>query len=78
METKINEPVKVSCTVIANAEVLLGTARVKIFDRHNQSHLCRVLLDGCSQSNFIIEKLARKLGLQQERIDLPFAGLGQI
>ncbi|CAK9816895.1 hypothetical protein ANTPLA_LOCUS9158 [Anthophora plagiata] len=72
------DQVKQGYTVTYDSEVLLGTARVKILDRYNKEHECRVLLDGCSQGHFISENLAQKLQLNKERIDLPFAGLGQL
>ncbi|XP_076394339.1 uncharacterized protein LOC143265527 [Megachile rotundata] len=73
-----SETVKNTYTVTYDSEVLLGTARVKIFDSKNQEHECRVLLDGCSQSNFISTQLAEKLKLEKNIIDLPFAGLAQL
>ncbi|XP_043259316.1 uncharacterized protein LOC122401314 [Colletes gigas] len=72
------EQVKQGYTVTYNSEVLLGTARIKILDNNNHEHECRVLLDGCSQCHFITDKLAQKLQLNKEKIDLPFAGLGQL
>ncbi|XP_043263007.1 uncharacterized protein LOC122403517 [Colletes gigas] len=72
------DPVKQGYTVTYNSEVLLGTARIKILDKNNKEHECRVLLDGCSQCHFISDKLAKKLQLKEEKIDLPFAGLGQL
>ncbi|XP_043263117.1 uncharacterized protein LOC122403582 [Colletes gigas] len=46
-------------------------------DKNNREHLCRVLLDGGSQSNFITEQLANKLQLTKNKINLTFSGLGQ-
>ncbi|CAK9822943.1 hypothetical protein ANTRET_LOCUS1374 [Anthophora retusa] len=72
------DQVKQGYAVTYDSEVLLGTARVKILDIHNKEHECRVLLDGCSQGHFISHKLAQKLQLYKEKIELPFAGLGQL
>ena len=65
-------------TVTHDSEVLLGTARIKIIDKFNNEHECRVLLDGGSQSNFISEKFTSKLKFDKEKINMPFSGLGQI
>ncbi|XP_076658358.1 uncharacterized protein LOC143362242 [Halictus rubicundus] len=72
------ESIKKTYTITHDSEVLLGTARIQILDRFNQPRECRVLLDGCSQCNFISERLADHLQLKKHNIDLPFAGLGQL
>ncbi|XP_076248154.1 uncharacterized protein LOC143187904 [Calliopsis andreniformis] len=64
-------------TVTCGSEVLLGTAQIKILDRFNKEHDCRVLLDGGSQTHFITEELAEKLQLQKQAVNLTFSGLGQ-
>ncbi|XP_058810258.1 uncharacterized protein LOC131675343 [Phymastichus coffea] len=69
---------QVGLTVTHDSEILLGTAKVNILDKDKKPYPCRILLDGGSQSNFISEKLTSKLKLDQEKIDLPFGGLGQI
>ncbi|XP_078051671.1 uncharacterized protein LOC144477805, partial [Augochlora pura] len=70
--------IKRSYAITYDSEVLLGTAKIIILDRHNSEHECRVLLDGCSQCHFMTEELAERLELAQEKISLPFAGLGQL
>ena len=65
-------------TVLNKSEVLLGTATMVILDHQQGEHKCRVLLDSCSQSHFITEKLANKLQLRRMKIDLSFSGLGQL
>ncbi|KZC15196.1 hypothetical protein WN55_10937 [Dufourea novaeangliae] len=74
----ISEPVRNTLTVAYDSEVLLGTAQVKFVDRYNNEHLCRVLLDGGSQTHFITHRLAEKLQLPKRKIDLTFAGLNQL
>nr|XP_034195039.1 uncharacterized protein LOC117611213 [Osmia lignaria] len=64
-------------TVTCGSEVLLGTARVKILDKFNNEHDCRVLLDGGSQTHFITNELAEKLQLEKHSVSLTFSGLGQ-
>ncbi|XP_076649206.1 uncharacterized protein LOC143356978 [Halictus rubicundus] len=73
-----NEVIQKSYAVTYDSEVLLGTARVKILDNNNRERECRILLDGCSQCNFISTRLAETLKLERDNIDLPFAGLGQL
>ncbi|XP_078051961.1 uncharacterized protein LOC144478115, partial [Augochlora pura] len=41
-------------------------------------HTCRVLLDSGSQSHFISERLATKLGLQRNKINTPIIGINQV
>nr|XP_034194643.1 uncharacterized protein LOC117610904 [Osmia lignaria] len=73
-----SEEVQKGYAVTYDSEVLLGTARVKILDSNNRERECRILLDGCSQCNFISTQLAENLKLEKDDIDLPFAGLGQL
>ncbi|CAK9797165.1 hypothetical protein ANTQUA_LOCUS1055 [Anthophora quadrimaculata] len=69
---------KTSLTVSYDSEVLLGTAQIVIRDKYNKKHLCRVLLDGGSQTHFITHRFAEKLELAKHKIDLSFSGLGQL
>ncbi|XP_076230305.1 uncharacterized protein LOC143176843, partial [Nomia melanderi] len=64
-------------TVTYNSEVLLGTAKIKILDRFNREHDCRVLLDGGSQTHFITEELAEKLQLRKQAMNVTLSGLGE-
>ncbi|XP_076766420.1 uncharacterized protein LOC143433153 [Xylocopa sonorina] len=71
-------PSPIVLTSRSNAEILLSTARVKILDNYNREHDCRILLDSGSQSNFITDRLAKKLNLPQQHLNLRAAsGLGQ-
>ena len=63
----------VGLTVTCNAEVLLGTAWIKILDKHKNEIPCRVLLDGGSQTQFITEKFAGRLALHKTMLELPFS-----
>ncbi|XP_076230308.1 uncharacterized protein LOC116434332 [Nomia melanderi] len=64
-------------TVTCDSEILLGTARIKILDKFNKEHECRVLLDGGSQTHFITSELAEKLQLCKHNVNLTLSGLGQ-
>ncbi|CAK9826235.1 hypothetical protein ANTRET_LOCUS4116, partial [Anthophora retusa] len=64
-------------TVTCESEILLGTAQIKILDRFNKEHDCRVLLDGGSQTHFITNELADKLQLRKHNVNLALSGLGQ-
>lgn len=57
--------------------VLLSTALVYISDNHNNTHLCRILLDSGSESNFISENLCKKLNLKTSTINCSVTGIGQ-
>ncbi|XP_043263915.1 uncharacterized protein LOC122404086 [Colletes gigas] len=72
------EGIKTTLTASFDSEVLLGTARITILDKHHKEHACRVLLDSGSQTHFITHKLAERLQLKQKNIDLSFSGLGQL
>ncbi|XP_029053895.2 uncharacterized protein LOC114881317 [Osmia bicornis bicornis] len=60
-----------------NSEILLATACIKILDKDNQEHECRILLDPGSQSNFITERLANSLRLPKTKMHIPVPGLAQ-
>ena len=61
-----------------NSEVLLGTAVMTVLDKFKKEHKCRVLLDSCSQTHFITEKLVDKLQLCKKNIVLTFSCLGEV
>ncbi|XP_033222726.1 uncharacterized protein LOC117176584 [Belonocnema kinseyi] len=48
---------------------------VELFDRQGNSHPCRVLLDNCSQSNYITERMASRLNLRRQSVDITVTGL---
>ena len=51
--------------------VLLATAKIDILDRTGRPIPCRVLLDSCSQANFITINFAKRLQLPAQNINLP-------
>ncbi|XP_055633331.1 uncharacterized protein LOC129773712 [Toxorhynchites rutilus septentrionalis] len=67
--TQSNEP--------HQATIFLSTAVVRVRDINGAYHYARALLDSGSQSNFVSESLAQKLGLKRSRINLPISGIGQ-
>ncbi|CAK9805171.1 hypothetical protein ANTPLA_LOCUS4356 [Anthophora plagiata] len=68
--------VNVSALHVSNGdETLLSTAVVHIYDNKGRSQPCRVLLDSGSQSHFITERLARKLGLPRQKTNIPVVGI---
>ncbi|XP_076765057.1 uncharacterized protein LOC143432169 [Xylocopa sonorina] len=76
--TSGTSPSPIVLTSRSNAEILLSTARVKILNNNNREHDCRILLDFGSRSNFITDRLAKKLNLPQQHLNLRAAsGLGQ-
>ncbi|XP_076661047.1 uncharacterized protein LOC143364788, partial [Halictus rubicundus] len=72
------ETIKTALTASYDSEVLLGTAQITILDKHNKEHTCRVLLDSGSQTHFITHRLAERLQLHKQNIDLSFSGLGEM
>ncbi|XP_076237360.1 uncharacterized protein LOC143181054 [Calliopsis andreniformis] len=57
--------------------VLLATAIVYLEDCHGRKHKCRALLDPGSQSNFLTEEVAKKLGLSCNPFSGRFTGLAR-
>jgi len=79
-----NACISVSTTTLNNHvsqnkhyQVILSTAVVEACDQQGNTHKCRVLLDSGSQSNFIISKLANKLGLTLRKTDVNITGINQ-
>lgn len=58
-------------------QILLSTAMVNIFDKNEELHQCRALLDSGSQSCFITERLVEKLGLNKIPVQIPVSGINQ-
>lgn len=48
-----------------NPKIFLGTVIVKILDFNGEEHLCRAVVDNCSQSNLITTSLSQKLKLSK-------------
>ncbi|XP_026671887.1 uncharacterized protein LOC113464700 [Ceratina calcarata] len=63
-------------TVVTNAEVLLGTAKIIVVDNFGSS--CRALLDAGSQTHFVTKELAKDLRLKEHYINLSFSCLEQL
>ncbi|XP_076182738.1 uncharacterized protein LOC143154660 [Ptiloglossa arizonensis] len=63
--------------VSVRPETLLATAVIHVLDNRGQPRPVRVLLDSGSQSHFLTEAIARKLGLARRRIEVPVVGINQ-
>lgn len=62
--TNALSPVVTQCSQISNAsKIFLSTAVVNVYDRKEQPHGCRVLLNSGSQLNFVTEDFINKLQL---------------
>ncbi|XP_055714723.1 uncharacterized protein LOC129808837 [Phlebotomus papatasi] len=59
-----------------DAQVMLATAVVYVFDRFGKKQMCRVGLDSYGQSNFITENLCQKLQLQKSTCNISISGIG--
>lgn len=62
-------------TEIIPKQVLLSTAVVLLKSSSNKYVECRALLDSGSQSNFISTKLAKKLGIHSQSVNIPVSGI---
>ncbi|XP_075151125.1 uncharacterized protein LOC142225233 [Haematobia irritans] len=59
-----------------NAPVILATAIVEICAANGISTMARALLDSCSQSNFITERMANQLKVMRKRVNTKISGIG--
>ncbi len=58
-----------------NKQIVLATALINILDFDGNIVLARAILDSGSQSNFITNSLAQRLGLNPQKINIPVAGI---
>ncbi|XP_076235095.1 uncharacterized protein LOC143179667 [Calliopsis andreniformis] len=59
------------------SETILSTAIVHIVDNKGQLQPCRMLIDSGSQSHFLSERTALRLGLPRKRINIPVIGINR-
>ena len=71
-----SQSLSVTNTCFKKSYVLLSTANVLVFDVFGKPHLCRAILDNCSQSNFITKVLFDKLKLTSNTISHSVEGFG--
>ncbi|XP_055623704.1 uncharacterized protein LOC129767108 [Toxorhynchites rutilus septentrionalis] len=57
-------------------EVFLATALIKVKDLFDRNHFVRIVLDSCSQCNFVSESLVMKLGLKRSKTNVDVIGVG--
>ncbi|KZC13214.1 hypothetical protein WN55_05891, partial [Dufourea novaeangliae] len=72
VSTQVNVP---ALSASVGAETLLSTAVIYLVDNKGQQQPCRVLLDSGSESHFLTERIARKLGLPLQVVDIPVSGI---
>ncbi|XP_062713229.1 uncharacterized protein LOC134290183 [Aedes albopictus] len=60
----------------SHSTVLLSTAVVKVHGPSGRSTFVRTLLDSCSESNFITERIVQLLGLNRRKQAAVIAGMG--
>nr|XP_029724613.1 uncharacterized protein LOC109406186 [Aedes albopictus] len=82
-EAKVPEQQNNAVSLCANVgsskrQVLLSTAVVMVVGHGGTTIRCRALLDSGSDSNIITEKLASRLNLKMDRVNLPVCGLNDI
>lgn len=58
-------------------ESLLPTVEILIFDKNGCGHKARTLLDSASQSNFVKESFAKKIGLKFEPLNINITGINR-
>lgn len=70
------EQTTLSCAALS-AQGLLSTARVRVRDERGMKHYARVILDSGSSTNFITERLCKKLNLKTENINATINSLNK-
>lgn len=60
--------------LVQNKTIFLSTALVHVYDKNNQCHVLRVLLDSGSQSNFITQSAYDLLQLNKQQINMEVIG----
>lgn len=61
-----------------HSQILLSTVSVFIRSSKGTTIRCKALLDSGAQSNFISEKLSKRLSLSKSVIDIPICGINQM
>lgn len=80
-DNNVSKPLKTNHASLNNtlfSQILLSTAIVHIIDHKGNPHACRALLDSGSQVHFMTEKLAAKLGLKLQKVEIPLGGVNQM
>lgn len=60
---------------VPEGQILLPTVSVKVYGRSGAPHLCRALIDSCSEKNFVTERFAKTLAIKEERVNYQVSGL---
>ncbi|XP_058817763.1 uncharacterized protein LOC131681072 [Topomyia yanbarensis] len=61
----------------SSSQVLLATAVVMVEDDEGNQYPARALLDSGSESNFITERLCKRLKVTRDKVDISVFGIGQ-
>ncbi|XP_052563020.1 uncharacterized protein LOC120423482 [Culex pipiens pallens] len=64
-----------ACSTETKKSALLSTAVVQVYGGDGAPHQCRVLIDSCSENNFVTERFANQLAVKKERTDCEVSGL---
>ncbi|XP_038122723.1 uncharacterized protein LOC119771190 [Culex quinquefasciatus] len=62
-------------SVAAKKSTLLSTAVVQVYGGDGVPHLCRTLIDSCSENHFMTERFANLLAVKKERANCEVSGL---
>ncbi|XP_058456726.1 uncharacterized protein LOC131434098 [Malaya genurostris] len=75
--TNVQQSRSVNCSQssLTRRQIVLSTAEVLVCGSGNSTWPCRALLDSASDSNVMTEKLAKKLNIQLEDVNIPISGL---
>lgn len=74
----VSNSAETSLPILAKQDsVLLETVLLLITDHHGREFLVRALLDSASMSNFVSKKLAERLNIRPNNVDVTVAGLGE-
>lgn len=76
LSANVNTHTALKTTTAIGGNVLLATAIVNVKNKHGQLVKVRALVDSASQLSFVTKRLVNKLGLRQNKLNLPIAGIG--
>ncbi|XP_052564679.1 uncharacterized protein LOC128093091 [Culex pipiens pallens] len=66
-----------TCCATTKKLAMLPTAVVQVYGENGVPHLCRTLIDSCSQNHFVTERFANLLAVNRKRVNCEVSGLNE-
>ncbi|XP_059057830.1 uncharacterized protein LOC131851357 [Achroia grisella] len=74
----LSAKVSASYGIPQNVSVVLSTALVKVYDKHNRAFVVRAILDSGSTASFVSERLCKRLNLETNEVDGSVCGINNV